>query len=395
MPRVAHLIGDLDGFGGTEATLLRYLEGSRLPKEDQRVFVLRHIGVGDALGAQMVRMGVTVVELGQPKGFVTPLALHRLRVALADFAPDVLSGWLYHPSLLAALMASLLARRPTVVWHIRSMPFAAPWRKPGRWAVQRLLSVAARHARPLIVSNSVATANAHAAMGIGPGDSNWNIIPNGIDLDRFGPDAADRLAARRELSLPDDAIVLVCIGRFVTEKGYPVLFQALSSALAQLPRELATRVHLVAAGNGVASDNPAFAAVTRPCEAMAPRMRLLGKRPDVEHLLRAADLFVLPSISESFPNALIEAMACALPCVATDVGPVRGLLEDPRFVARCGDAVSLAGALAHGLSLSSRDRSRVGDVNRERVCRRHGQPEMVRRFDELFEQSARHTGARH
>lgn len=394
MPRIAHLITDLNGFGGTEATLLRYLQGSRVPLANQRVFVLRQVGSGDTLGAQMLRLGVQVMELNQRKGLITPKALRQLRRALVDFAPDVISAWLYHPCLLAAMLLPLLNDQPTAVWHIRSLPFASPWRHPGRWAVQRALAIVAKFTSPVLISNSTAAVHAHAAIGLGSDFSRWHIVPNGVDLERFRPDPADRKAMRHELSLPDDAVVVVCIGRFAPEKAYPICFAALASALGRLEPGLSERVYIVAAGNGVGEDNPSFAALALGSTVPSKRMRLLGKRPDVQRLLRAGDLFVLSSISESFPNALIEAMAVSVPCVATDLGGVLELLGDNRFVARAGDVDSLANALMLGLSLSPQGREAIGRANRERIARDHGLAEMVRRFDELFESSASSTPMR-
>lgn len=379
-PKVAHIIGDMNGFGGTEATLLRYLQASAIPLAQQRVYVLKSLGTGDTLGSQMHAAGVTVCALGQ-RGLFSPRGALRLWRELRAFRPDVLSGWLYSPSLLVCLLAPLLpaARQ---VWHIRSLPSGQGWRRPGRLVVQRLLAVLSHLARPMLVSNSDAAMRAHQAIGFSRA-GRWQVIGNGIDAAQYFPDAAERLAVRAELGVPADAVVIVCVGRFVAEKAYPVLFAALAEAAAQLPTAMRQRVHLMAVGNGVSLDNPAFAALARGALAQQ-QLHLLGKRGDVARLLRGADMFVLSSVSESFPNALVEAMASSLACVSTDAGQCAEVLGSPTLVVAAGQPAPLAAAIAELVGQSAAARAAIGRRNRERAAAQFTLAAMVARFDALF-----------
>jgi glycosyltransferase involved in cell wall biosynthesis len=384
-PKVAHIIGDMDGFGGTEATLLRYLLASDIPLAQQRVYVLKSLGTGDTLGSQMRAAGVTVCALGQ-RGLFSPRGALRLWRELRAFRPDVLSGWLYSPSLLACLLAPLLPARVQQVWHIRSLPSGQGWRKPGRMAVQRLLAVLSHLARPALVSNSDAAARAHQAIGFA-GAGRWQVIGNGIDAAQYFPDDADRRAVRAELGVPDDAVLVACVGRFVPEKAYPVLFDALAQADVQLAPGLRERLHLMAVGNGVSLDNAAFGALARGALPQQ-RLHLLGKRGDVARLLRGADLFVLSSVSESFPNALVEAMASALACVTTDAGQCREVLASPAQVVAAGQAAPLAAAIAGLVAQGAAARSAAGLRNRARASEQFVLPAMVAKFDALFRRAA-------
>jgi glycosyltransferase involved in cell wall biosynthesis len=114
------------------------------------------------------------------------------------------------------------------------------------------------------------------------------------------------------------------------------------------------------------------------------KLHLLGQRPDAERLLRALDVFVLPSISESFPNALIEAMATGLACIATDVGDCSKVLSNARFVVPPGDPTAVGERLGELLEINSRSRQRIGKQNRDEVVHRFALSRMVDAFDAVF-----------
>jgi len=88
---------------------------------------------------------------------------------------------------------------------------------------------------------------------------------------------------------------------------------------------------------------------------LADRVRFLGFRRDLPRLLQCFDVFVLPSLSEGFPNSLVEAMATGLPCIATDVACVSEIVDHGRngLLVRAGDADDLASALDRLISDSA------------------------------------------
>ena len=147
-------------------------------------------------------------------------------------------------------------------------------------------------------------------------------IGNGADPKRFYPAADDdpaRRALRASLGVDDATPVIAMIGRLVAEKGYPELFAAM--------REIDATLWVI--GERLASDHAAaidamIADIERD-SVLSRRIRLLGYRGDVADLLRAADIFTLPSHREGMPRSIVEAMLTALPVVATDI---RGAREE-------------------------------------------------------------------
>ena len=146
-------------------------------------------------------------------------------------------------------------------------------------------------------------------------------IGNGSDPARFHPaqDEAARAALRRDLGLASPRVAIICVGRLVAEKGHPELFAAMRAIDADL-WVVGERLESDHAG----SIRDAIAAIERD-PALAARIRFLGYRHDVPALLRAADIFVLPSHREGMPRSIIEAMLAGLPVVATDI---RGAREE-------------------------------------------------------------------
>ena len=147
-------------------------------------------------------------------------------------------------------------------------------------------------------------------------------IGNGVDPARFGPPAdpaGHRARIRAALGTAEDAVVIMVVGRLVAEKGYPELFEAMAGLDAEL----------WVVGDRLESDHASTIdqSLSRIADdpALARRIRLLGYRRDVADLLRAADIFTLPSHREGMPRSILEAMMCALPVVATDI---RGSREE-------------------------------------------------------------------
>jgi glycosyltransferase involved in cell wall biosynthesis len=169
-------------------------------------------------------------------------------------------------------------------------------------------------------------------------------IGNGSDPRRFHPAASaeERAALRDRLGLASPRVAIACVARLVAEKGYPELFAAMRNVDAEL----------WVIGDRLASDHAgsiaAEIAAVEADPALAARVRFLGYRADVPDLLRAADLFVLPSHREGMPRSIIEAMLSGLPVVATDIRGAREEVVDGEtgLIVPVKDPAALADALA-------------------------------------------------
>ena len=208
-------------------------------------------------------------------------------------------------------------------------------------------------------------------------------IGNGVDPSRFGPDTKVRRRVRKEIGAAEETVVILMVGRMVAEKGYPELFRAMRDLDTDAP------VELWVAGERLPSDHAAGVdAVLAEIEAdpgWARRIRFLGYRGDVPDLMRAVDIFTLPSHREGMPRSIIEAMFSGLPVVATDIRGSREEVIDgvTGVMVPVRDAAALASALGD-LADDAAARKRLGEAGRTRALAEYDEARVIaRQIDHL------------
>lgn len=146
-------------------------------------------------------------------------------------------------------------------------------------------------------------------------------IPNTVDINQFSfISPEEKLKTRLKLNLAVDETIVLYVGRLEQLKGVDILLQA----WAGLPENIRGRARLLLVGDG--PERERLLALKRSLE-IDPSVDLLGERQNVLDYYHAADIFVLPSRTEGLSNALLEAMACGLPAIASDVGGAVDLIQ--------------------------------------------------------------------
>ena len=198
------------------------------------------------------------------------------------------------------------------------------------------------------------------------------VIGNGVDLRRFAPNPEARSEERARLGIPSDAVMVLCVARLVREKGLHALADA-----AVLLRE--RPIHFVVAGAALPSDRTDVSAelAAHPAASIG-RWHLLGYRDDVDVLLQAAEVFVLPSYREGLPRSVIEALASGRPVVATRIPACIELVEEgvTGLLVPAGDATALASAI-ESLARDPSRRQEMGARARVRAGERHDERAVV------------------
>jgi glycosyltransferase involved in cell wall biosynthesis len=282
----------------------------------------------------------------------------------------------------ASLIGRLAAWRagvPRIVYTAHGFYFHEHMAWPKRWAFMALEWLAGRVTDVLFTQAEEDAATARCA-GLIRGTL-VEAIGNGVDPLAFHPaaDPAERRGLRAAIGTPDDAVVIVMIGRLVAEKGYPELFQAMR----HVDAELWVVGERLASDHASSIDDAIAAAARDP--ALARRIRFLGYRRDVPALLRAADIFTLPSHREGMPRSIIEAMMTGLPVVATDIRGSREevVAEETGALVPVNDAAALAAALDR-LAADPALRARWGAAGRARALALYDEAKVVARQLELL-----------
>ena len=239
--------------------------------------------------------------------------------------PDVIYCQSMHDLPLGRALATIL-RRPLVL-HLRSKPPVS---------TRRHTKQIARVDRAIGVSESAAAAWSAVFPHL---TGRTVVIPNGIDLERFRPVSQEtKVTLREKLEVPEDSFLIVYAGRFAPEKGPLDLIEAAKA----LHADTEFQVLLVGAPRPRHPDYGA--AVTN---AVSANIKVLPARSDIELVLQAADLVVVPSHLETFGRIVVEAVACGVPVLAAKTGGIPEILGGvPELLFTAGEVVELRAKVA-------------------------------------------------
>ena len=257
----------------------------------------------------------------------------RIGRAVSVFKPDVIHGYLDDGNFFAST-SRLWVPKARIVWGLRASDVDLSRYDRRGQLLSRLNAVGARTADVLI-----ANSHAGAAHALKLGYPRWslNVVPNGIDVERFRPDPGRRRRQREDWGVGDGDIVIGLAARLDPMKDH--------ATFASAARVLADRrddVRFVCVGEGV---EPYRTQALRELQAVGLDDRLLwrGFCRDMVAFYNGVDLVTSTSLfGEGFSNAIGEAMACGTPCVVTDVGDSAWIVGATGSVVKAADPVALA-----------------------------------------------------
>lgn len=207
--------------------------------------------------------------------------------------------------------------------------------------------------------------------------SRLTVIPNGIDTNRFTPAGSPKIL-RELLPRGFNGKVILSVGRLAPEKDHANLLKA----LARLKNNGTDAFHLILVGDGEEKQRLQDRIGK---DGLAGRVTLAGMRTDVDLLLPGANLFILSSKTEGLPMALLEAMACGLPVISTDVGGVSEVIDHGRtgLLVPSSDPAALAAQI--GSILGNRQfATRLGLAARQIVEKNFSQNKMLDQYSTLY-----------
>lgn len=358
--RIAHVLGSFE-VGGAEQVVLNLVKHQI--NDGHEVFAFSLANGRTEVNEPKLKAAGAVTLHAPKRGRVDPTLPFRLRTMLKDLEVDVVHTHnplpaVYGPP--AARMAGL----PCV--HTKhganEASRSSSWlRRVGQNMASALISVSEETAR------QAKSQGEHAPI--------IDVIENGIPLASFAPNAQLRAEVRRELSIPDDAVVIGTVGRLSEVKNQPLLVRAVAPLLN-------AGVRLAVVGEG--EFRPNVEAAIREC-GVSEHVHLLGQRLDAPRVLTAFDVFALSSDSEGLPMVLPEAMTSGLPVVSTAVGGIPDVIKEGStgYLVPKGDEVAMRGRLAE-LVNNGELRRRLGAAAREDALGRYSSQRMHERYLELY-----------
>jgi glycosyltransferase involved in cell wall biosynthesis len=357
---VLHVVDTL-AFGGLERVACDLAIAQAAHGHNVRVFsICETDGFRDALESAGIP-----VHVGGKRGTLDLDVLRGLRRCMADHAVEVVHTHNFVPNYYVVAATRLARRAPAIVNTCHNMGARLANQRLRwlyRWSLRHTarLALVGRQVRDRLVATGIAD----------PRKS--DVVLNGVAVPVV---PGDRDAARARLGVPADALLVGCVGRLVELKNHALLVDALPGLLAAHPA-----LHAVIVGDG-----PLQGALQARIDdaGLGARVKLAGARADVQALLPALDVFVLPSRTEGLSIALLEACAAGLAVVATDVGGNPEIVADGRTgrLVPSDDLPALQSAL-HALLQDAGERARLGSAARDWV-RAHGSVDAMRQNYDL------------
>jgi len=363
--RVLHVINSMSR-GGTEMVVLKLIAGLDDNRFEQHVCATR------GFDADFVRMRLSESQLsvvGTPNlGWQFPL--FRLASVMRKFRPHVVHSrnW----GALEAVPAARLAGVPVVIHSEHGYELDMFGGLPLRRRLFRRANYAMADA---VFAVTRELRDFHARQAWVRRES-MGVIYNGVDTERFAPCRESRALLRCELGLPSESFVVGTVGRLVPIKDQRTLIHAASKLV-----DAGVDIHVVLVGSGPDKEGLRSLAAGR----LDGRVCFVGDSDRVPELLNAIDVFVLPSRGEGMSNTLLEAMACGLPVLATQVGGNPEIVEEERtgWLFRPGDFDELAGRLLL-LAKNPDVTLRFGQAGRERAVEFFSLDRMLENYRDLY-----------
>lgn len=313
--KIAYIIPTLN-HGGAEHQLYRLVRGLDRNAFDVTVYCLRSGGPIEPL---IAKLGIPVLHLGRRRK-ADVWSVVRLASWLRRLKPDVVHTWLPTANLWGRL-AAIMANCPTIIASERTVD-------PARSLTRRLLDRALAYRSAAIIVNAEAVRKSYAS-ATGVPDKKLIKISNGVDLEYI--DETRRISHQwkrqiaSELNLPKDALIIGNVARVTRLKGLEDFVSIAAIVCQKVPD-----ARFVIVGGALYREDLRYLRRIEELSDVAgltEKLVITGLRDNPAQYLLGMDVFLQTSVQEGLPNSVMEAMACGLPVVATDVGGTRELMD--------------------------------------------------------------------
>jgi glycosyltransferase involved in cell wall biosynthesis len=371
--KILHLITGLD-IGGAEMMLFRLCKQQYLAGDEPVVISLKSEG---KLKALFEEEKIKVVELGFPKGRFSATGFKLLVQQIKQVQPEIVHCWMYHANIVGSF-ASLFVKSVPVIWAIHNTTLSKTNSSSLTILIMRIAGLLSFLPKKIVYCSEIAK-KLHENFLYSK--KRGLFIPNGVDINLFSPNINSRIDILNSLGIEKNQFVVGIIGRFDPQKDYRNFVEAANHLL-----QYRDDVHFVMCGPGVDSSNPELTTWITQTKA-GIHFHLLGAQMNIERIHNSFDVFVSSSAyGEAFPIVLAEAMACGVPCVATDIGDAAYIVADTGHVVPVKDSQAIADAVDAILSLSEGERKQLKQSARSRIVENFSLDKIAQLYKDTYEE---------
>jgi glycosyltransferase involved in cell wall biosynthesis len=330
MNHIALVVPTIDRIGGAERQVLLLARGLRI--RGWQVTLIALSGSGGNASSELTSIGIHFLSLGMRKGLADPRGWIRFHNWMQRARPDVLHTHLPHATWLAR-WSRLTAPCRAVIDTIHSPATGTPARKLG-YRLSNRLSDRITAVSPAAAASWLSQHVVHP--------ERLSVLPNGVDTNYWKPDPAVRIEMRERLGIKDE-FVWLSVGRLEPVKDHHTLLRAIP--------DLSPNTKLVIAGAGRLENDLRKLSFDL---GLNGQVRFLGFERGIRRWMQAADAFVLTSLYEGLPMALLEASSCGLPAVVSDIPGANEIIgsEAASLKFAVGDTASLMIAMTELMQMS-------------------------------------------
>jgi glycosyltransferase involved in cell wall biosynthesis len=342
---VKHVITNFSGRGGAELMLIRLING--MPDHHHTIISLMRCSY--QLKQMVNNKNIVFVELNASGVISISLSLFKLSALLIGIRGPVFA-WMYHACVIT-FIASLFNRKIKLFFNIRHSLDSF---RTEKLSTKLALCLSAFFSRfvDAVIFCSKRSMTQHGKFGFSSNKS--VLIPNGYEI--VFP------CEKRPNPIP----VVGMLGRFHPAKDYNNFFKTVSSA-----RQQGFDFKVVLGGRNIDTDNKELMDIIVRSKFPVNSVSLLGELSNTKKFYSQVDIFMLSSMTESFPNVLVEAMLNKIFVISTDVGDSRLIIDNDELIAPPQDSLSLASILEVALKKTDQERNIFGEDNRFNAIKKY------------------------
>ena len=380
-PRILHITTGL-GLGGAEKILFDLAQ-----HQASKGFLAAVVSLnaGGYYGPLLQNNGVRLIEIpfiDSNRGIVWHIfnlatTTYLLIKVLRQLRPNLVHTWMYPADIFGGIVSRLFGI--PVVWGIFTGHTNSKYYKPRTFFLFKLCILFSKFIPSQIVSCSAFGRHSHSLVGY---DLNRiRYIPSGFDI----PTRSTRstlFASSNTNTKNNRPCTIGMLGRFTKEKDHFLLLEA----VAILKRKGHQLNLLLAGSTGIDHHNSTLTEFIEQ-HGLKSNTTLMSSVPNIHTLFSKLDVFSLISSSEGFPTVVGEAMAYGLPCIVSNVGDSKILLNDPKQLVSVGHLSELVHAIESMINISESNRISIGERNSERITQHFTKTTMVNRYLALYKYS--------